>query len=291
VAALRILFPMSLRKGAPVVTEQARTPSRVIGDLLAGHPEARSLLAEAGHRAALARSSAADTRRTFAAAQDTRTGYEELRRRLDPRGLRTVNFSVGLVVLVLLGAGLTVLADIQVSGLLSHAGSVLIALAAATVWLTGGWLAALASRESRRPTVIALAGTAALLGLLLAVVHALGRPGTVVGILASVLELAVAVGAAALMTRLESAPVFAARSRWHRAQRAHKAAVRLEQGDIEAMHVATESWLGLVRTWAATAADDDEDLADRTVTLAVALLEGSQPRRDRVERLLPGEPR
>lgn len=249
--------------------EQARTPSQVIGELLAGHPEARSLLAEAGHRAALARSSAGGTRRTFAAEQDARTGYEGLRRRLDPRGRRTVNFGAGLFLLVLLGTGLAALDDLQLSGQAGHAGSVLLALAAAAVWLTGAWLAALASRERRWPAVTALAAAAALLGSLLAVVHALGRPGPVFWALISVLVLAVTAGAAALMTRMEPATVFTARSRWHRARGAHMAAIRLEQGDIEAMHAATEAWLGLVRAWGATIAGDDKDLVDRTVTLAI----------------------
>lgn len=274
-----------------MVSGQARSPSRVIGELLAGHPEARSLLAEAGHRAALARSSAAETRRTFAAAQDARTGYEGLRRLLDPRGRCTVNFSAGLLVLILLGAVLTVLDDIQVRRLLSETGAVLLALAAVAVWLVGAWQAALASRERRRGAVIALVVAATFLGSLLAVVHMLGQPGPVFGVLVSVLALAVAAGAAVLMIRMESARVFLARLRWHRAKGAHEAAVRVELGDIEAMHVATEAWLGLVRTWAATSAGDDEDLADRTATLAVSLLEDGLPRRDRVERLLPGDPR
>ncbi len=274
-----------------MVSGQARSPSRVIGELLAGHPEARSLLTEAGHRAALARSSAADTRRAFAAAQDARTGYEGLRRRLDPRGRCTVNFSIGLLVLVLLGAGLTVLDDIQLGRLLSPAGTALLALAEAAVWLIGAWLAALASRERRKPAVIALASAGALLSFLLAVVHDLGRRDPVFGVLVSVLVLSVAAGTAVLMNRMESARVFAARARWHRAKSARTAAIRVEQDDIEAMHVATEAWLGVVRAWAAAADGDDEDLVDRTVTLAVTLLEGSLPRGDRVERLLPGEPR
>ena len=270
---------------------QARTPSRVIGELLAGHPEAHSLLAEAGHRAALARTSAAGSRRMCAAAQEARTGYEALRCRLDPRGRCTVNFSVGLLVLVLLGAGLAKLDDIQVSRLLNQAGSVCLAFGAAAVWLTGARLAALASQEHRRPTVIALVGAAAFLGFLLAVVHAPGQRGLASGVLVSVLILGVAAGATVLMLRMEPRPVFVARSRWHRAKGVHKAAVRAEQSRIEAMHVATEAWLDLVRTWAAAAAGDDEDLVNRTVTMAIALLVDSFPLRGRVDRLSPGESR
>ena len=262
---------------------QARTPSGVIGELLAGHPEAHSLLAEAGHRAALARTSAAGSRRMCAAVREARAGYEALRCRLDPRGRCTVDFSVGLLVLVLLGAGLTKLDDIQVCRLLNQTGSVLLAFGAAAVWLTGARLAALASQERRRPTVIALAGTAAFLGFLLAVVHALRQPGLVPGVLVSVLIFAIAAGATFLMLRMEPRPVFVARSRWHRAKGVHRAAVRAEQTRIEAMHVATEAWLDLVRTWATASAGDDEDLVDRTVTLATTLLVDSFPLRGCVD--------
>ncbi len=274
-----------------MVSGQARSPSGVIGELLAGHPEAHSLLAEAGHRAALARSSAAETRRTFAVARDARTGYEGLRRRLDPRGRCTVNFSAGLLVLILLGAVLAVLDDIQMRRLLNETGTVLLALATVAVWLIGAWQAALAGRERRRGAVIALVVAATFLSSLLAVVHMLSQSSPVFGVLVSVLALAVAAGVSVLMIRMEPARVFLARLRWHRAKGEHEAAVRVEHDDIEAMHVATEAWLGLVRSWTATSAGDDEDLADRTVTLAVSLLEDGPPRRDRMERLLPGDPR
>ena len=41
------------------------TPARIIGELLTSHPEAESLLAEAGHRQALAAWSTADTGTKF----------------------------------------------------------------------------------------------------------------------------------------------------------------------------------------------------------------------------------
>ena len=144
-----------------------RTPSQIIGELLTGHPEAASLHAEASHRRALARSSAAIVRQAFAVAQAARLRYEELRHRLDPRRLRTVDFGAGLLVLVSLGAGLTLLDVIELSGLLGTDRSVLPALAAAVVWLIGAWLAAVASRERRWPLVIAAVAAAVLLGLLL----------------------------------------------------------------------------------------------------------------------------
>ena len=50
---------------------------------------------------------------------------------------------------------------------------VLVALAATAVWLTGGWLAALASRERRWPLVLATINTAIFLALLLMTLHGL----------------------------------------------------------------------------------------------------------------------
>ena len=89
---------------------------------------------------------------------------------------------------------------------------------------------------------------AVLLGLLLAAVHGFGHAASLFGILVSVFILVLAGGAAVLMARMESASLFVARRRWHRARAAHEAAVQTEQDDIEAATVATEAWLGLVRT-------------------------------------------
>jgi hypothetical protein len=258
-----------------------RTPSQIISDLLSRHPEAPSLQAEAIHRHALTRSSAANVSETIALAQASRLNYEELRRRLDPRRLRTFNFAAGLLVIVLLSAMLTVLDLIQLWDQFGQIGSILTALAAAAVWLTGAWLTALARRERRQPVVLAAAAAAVLLGWLLVVVHGLDRCSVVLSGMVSGFILVLAAGAAMLIGRMEPAPVLAARCRWHRAQRAHEAAVRLEHDDAEAAAVATGAWLGLVRVSALT--EDDSHLADETAALAVALIEGG-----RVQRLMPG---
>jgi len=70
---------------------------------------------------------------------------------LDPHCRRTIHFGAGLLLLLVLGTGLTMLNGIELSGLLGGMRLVLVALAATAVWLTGGWLAALASRERRWP--------------------------------------------------------------------------------------------------------------------------------------------
>lgn len=254
-----------------------RTPSQIIGELLTGHPEAASLQAEASHRRALARSSAANVSRAFAAAQAARLGYEELWHRLDPRRLRTLDFGAGLFVLVLLAAGLTLLDAVELTGLPGGTTSVPLALAAAVVWLTGAWLTALTSRERRWPLVLAATAAAVLLGLLLAARYGLGYDTVVFGILVSVFILVLAGGAAVVMARMECASLFVARRRWHRARRAHEAAVQTEQNDVEAAAVATEAWLAMVWTRASAVADDDEHLLHETVALAVAMLESGRP--------------
>jgi hypothetical protein len=79
------------------------------------------------------------------------------------------------------------------------------------------------------------------------------------------------------MAHMESGSLFAARWRWHRTQAACEAATRLEQEDREALGVATEAWLSLVRTRASAVADGDEHLVQATVALAAILIEGARP--------------
>lgn len=263
-----------------------RTPAQIIGELLAGHPEAVSLQAEASHCRALARSSAACARQEFDAAQAARLGYEELRHRLDPRRARTIGLGAGLLALTLVGAGLTLLDAVELSGVLGPVRSVFPAVASAAVWLAGAWIAALASRE-RRWSVCAAAGIAGvLLGLLQAALRGFGHQNVLFGALIGVLILGLASAAAVLMARMESSSLFAARRRWHRARAAHRAALRIEQDDREAATVATDSWLGLVRTRASVLAGD-ERVVQETVALAIDLLESGQPHAS-LRKRLPG---
>jgi hypothetical protein len=122
-----------------------------------------------------------------------------------------------------------------------------------------------------------------LLSLLLMSLHSigpsLGRPASrgslLFGVLAGVGLFVLVVGAAVLMTHMESGSLFRARQRWHRTRAVHAAAVRLEQEDREAMAIATESWLSLVRTRVSTV--EDEHLAQETVAVATALLDSGRP--------------
>jgi hypothetical protein len=106
------------------------------------------------------------------------------------------------------------------------------------------------------------------------------------GVAGVLLTLVLASAAAVLMARMESSSLFAARRCWHRARAAHRAAVRIEQDDMEAATVATESWLGLVRT-RASVLTGDERLVQETVALAIDLLESGQPHAA-LRRRLPG---
>lgn len=169
---------------------------------------------------------------------------------------------------------------------MARSGSVLPALAAAAVWLAGSWVAALATRERRRDVCLAAGIGGVLLGLLLAALRGFSQQNVLFGTLVSVLILGLASAAAVLMARMESSSLFAARWRWQRTRAAHRAAVRIEQGDLEAATVATESWLGLVRTRASVLAGD-ERLVQETVALAIELLESGQSHAS-LRRRLPG---
>ena len=261
------------------------TPATIIGGLLTSHPEAASLLAEASHCRALAMCSAVFTRMKFAAAQAARLAYEELRHRLEPRRRHPVHFEVGLVILLVLSVGLTMLVLIELGNWLGGPRSALPALAATAVWLTVAWLAVLAVMRRRWAVLTAIIGAAVLLELLLVALHGLSpHPGggpdhgsTVFGVLTGLFILVLTAAAAVLMAHMESPNLLQARLRWHRARTAYEEAAATQQADAEAAAVAVEAWLGLARVWATTIAADDERLVQDTVTLAAVLVERDRP--------------
>ena len=261
------------------------TPATIIGELLANHPEAASLLAKASHWLALAACSAACTRRRSAAVQAARLAYEQLGHRFRPRRGHPVNFVVGALLLLVLSAGLVTLDVIELGG----PRSVPLALAAAAVWLTGAWLAAIAVRQQRWAAVAGLGVVAFMLGLLLVALHGLGpHPGwpasgyalgsTILSVLTGTFILVLAIGATTLMIHMEPTSLLMARRRWHRAQAAYEEAAETEQADAEAVAVAGEAWLGLVRARVTAIAADDESLVRATVGLATVLMESSRPK-------------
>jgi hypothetical protein len=265
------------------------TPATILGELLASHPEAASLLADASHCRALAICSAVYTRLKFATAQAARLAYEQLRHRIEPRRGHPVHFDAGSLLVLMLGAGLAMLNLIELSGVLGGPRSVLPALAAAAVWLTAAWLAASAVRHQHRAVVASISGAAVLLGLLLVALHGLGpHPGwpasgnelgsTVFAALTGTFILVLTIGAAALMVHMEPASLLMARRRWHRARTAYEEAVEIEHADIEAAAVAAEAWLALVRSQVAAIAAGDESLVQATVGLAAVLAESDRPK-------------
>jgi hypothetical protein len=257
------------------------TPGRIIGELLLNHPEAASLLARASHWRSLAAWSAATARRKFAAAQAARLAYEELEHLLEPRRRHTVNFAVGLLLLVVLSAGLVTLDLLELGG----PWSVWSALAATAVWLTVAWLGAVAARQRRWTLLAAILGAAPLLGLLLVALHGDGPhrawPAVggyaVFGALTGAFILVLTAGAAALMAHLEPASLLVARQRWYRARAACEEATETEQADAQTAALAMESWLGLVRARVTAIAPDEDHLVHATLAFAAGLIGSSRP--------------
>lgn len=265
------------------------TPATIIGELLANHPEAASLLADASHCRALAVCSAAYTRLKFAAVQAARLAYEQLRHRLEPRRAHPVRFDAGLLLVLMVGAGLVLLNLVEFNGLLAGPSSVPPVLAATAAWLAGAWLAAVAVRHRRWAVVTGISGTVVLTGLLLVALHGFGpHPGwpasghaldsTVFAALTGTFILVLTAGAAALMAQMEPPSFLMARRRWHRAQAAYEEAVEIEHADVEAAAIAAEAWLDLVRSQVTAIAAGDENLVQATMGLAAVLVESSRPK-------------
>jgi hypothetical protein len=234
--ATRALFTKADRTESELAgpaSSRRATPARIVGELLASHPEAASLLAQASHCRVLALSSAATTRQRFAAARAAQLCYDELRHRLDPRSRRTVNFEAGLAVLVVLAVGIFL---------------ELLPAALHGFGLGLDWTAAWGST----------------------------RGNAIYGSFISIFILALAAGAATLISHMEPASLLAARRRWHRAWTAHEEAIETEQADLDAASVATEAWLGLVRARTTEIATGEDRLVQDTVALGAALLESGR---------------
>jgi hypothetical protein len=268
-----------------VLPDHRPSPVKIIGELLANHLEAASLLAEASHRRALAVCSAAVVRLKFNAAQAARLAYEELRHRLEPRRSHLVDYLAGLLLLLGLSATLAMLNLIEFSGFLGGLSSAFPALAATAVWLTAAWLAAVAVRRRRGIVVAAIIGAA----VLLVALHGLGAHqgwpavtghacgSMVFAAVTGAFILVLTAGAASLVAHLEPASLLVARRRWYRARAAHEAAVATEHADAEAAAIATQAWLALVKTRAIAVAAGDEHLVRETVALARVILESARP--------------
>jgi hypothetical protein len=238
---------------------------RLAGHVLATHPEAQSLLFEAGHRRALARQSAAEVSRMFAAMQAARLAYESLCHRLDPRRTRTVSFGLALTLQTAIFAVLLALSAVEFTGVLS--GWMRVAdVAAAATWTGLAWLAALAVREKRQGLLAAVAAGAITLGLLVTALHAASpldrhanlRYGLGTGLLATLLILTLVAVAATLSLRTEPASLMLLRHRWHRCRAEYSAVVRTHRADAEADIIAGQGWHSFLETQARSSAGGQE---------------------------------
>jgi hypothetical protein len=232
--------------------QQSGPSALTIAGLLAVHPEAQSLLGEAGHREILAVHSAADERQTFQREQAARLRYDELRHLVDPRNSRTVNFGVGLLLLGVVAAGLVGLTDVELAGVMARWPAAMASAGLTAVWLIGAWLAAVAARERRRGIVVTLGAADVALGLLLAALRCATTPPEhrlwmhlVIAALVGVLTIVLGIGATVLLILLEPASVMRARRRWSRFAGEHKWAARRARGDAERAAVARSAWVRL----------------------------------------------
>lgn len=224
--------------------------------VLATHPEGQSLFAEAGHCRALAERSATAAAEAFADMQATRLGYEELRHRQDPRGIRTVHFGVALTLLAVLTTAVAALGGIEFADVLAGWMTGAAAAAAAAAWAGWAWLAGMALRDRQRARLAALAAAAVAVALLLAALHAArlaagwahaGWP-LGAGVLATALILALVTVGTMLIARTEPASFLRARRRWHQARADHAAAVRIRNSDAEAAVIAGQAWRNLIKS-------------------------------------------
>ena len=242
---------------------------RMAGHVLATHPEAHSLLSEAGHRRVLAERSAAEVSRRYGVMQAARAGYQELRHRLDPRGTRPVHFAVAMVLLAVLFAVLVMLNVITFDGVLTD--EVAAAAAAAAAWTGCAWLAALALRDGQHGRLASVSAGGLVLGVLLAALHGDAAPVRQaggwdrygVGAVAVLLVFALVAVAAMLIARTEPASLLLARRRWHQARSAYTAAVRTHREDAEADAVASQGWHGLVQAYVPAQVNGDRQVIDR----------------------------
>jgi MFS family permease len=242
---------------------------RMAGRVLATHPEAQSLLTEAGHCRVLAKQSADEVTRRYGVMQAARTGYEELRHRLDPRRARPIHFGAALALLAALFAVLVVLDVITFDGVLAGWASAA-AVAAAAAWMGCAWLAALALREEQRGRLTAIAAGVVGLGALLVALHGAAaalptdrwyRFG--IGAVAVLLVFVLVAAAAMLIARAEPASLLIARRHWNHTRSAYAAAVRIHRDDAEAAAVARQGWHGLIQAHVQAPANGEGQVVDQ----------------------------
>lgn len=250
-------------------------PSSVtVGELLACHPDAASLLSEASHRDLLATQAEASARLATDSAREARLRFIELKHKLDPRDQRPLRAEFGLAVLFVVTVGLMTLDAMLLADALGARGPSSLPMCATTTWLIAAWRGALAAREGDHRLSVSIATGAAALSVLFGLVHflnpgALSSPGFDATALTVLLVDALTFGAWAIIARMEPMSATAARMRWKRADRRARRAERQRGADVQAAEQAIDRWLDLVRRHAA--ADQQEPVA-QALSIAATLL-------------------
>jgi hypothetical protein len=253
---------------------------QLVDMLIASEPDAESAVRAAIRDRELAADSDAAAAGAFAVLQATRRSYESQRDILDPRRRRPVHLVPALAVLAIFTAGLIVADRLELRAIQGGALLGPLVLAATAVWLGGAWRAALAARDHRHREAAALAGAAALLGLLLAALDELGptasaRPlrwsAYLPGVVLSLLVIGLVVATSALIERIEPACLHGLRRQRRRAECRYAIARRQADDDRERTAQALIAWLALVRLRVTAAAAGDEAMLERCLTYAEAI--------------------
>jgi hypothetical protein len=256
-------------------TARQQQHRRLVDGLIAADPDVESQLLAASHSHVLASSSAADARTTDQARRAARRRCETLGNIHDPRRRRHVHIAVGFAGCVLAAAALAVLNRLELRAILPGSLAA-VGLAAAGVWLGGAWCVALARRDDRRGTVMALAAAAVLLDALLSALYAVGAAGywlaDLPGMVAALLIIGVAVAASALMEFTEPAFVANARWTWRRAEATYRQAAKVAGEDAESAAAAMTAWRTLVRSRLGVEVGGDDCLMRECLAYAASVV-------------------
>jgi hypothetical protein len=235
---------------------RSQTHVRVVGELIATDPDAESCLREARHRRVLAVSLQADAAKAFAALQNARRHYEDLRNLIDPQRRRSIPHVLALGALAAAAVALFTLNRIELRAVPAGGLATPLVLGATAVWLSLAWRAALASRDHQRRQLLALLMVGAALAGLLAMLQG-HRHDALPGIMVALLVVSLAAASSAVIERAEPVQLLTARLQWRRAQRAHAAAARDARAATDSAATAMAAWLAFLRSegWRSTACE------------------------------------
>lgn len=250
--------------------------AHIVDGLIAADPEVESQLLATSHSHVLAASSAADARTANQLMRAARRRWETLRNIHDPRRRRHVHIALGSAGCVLSATALTVLNRLELHAFPGGSVTDSVVLAAAGVWLGGAWCVALARRDARRRTVVALAAAAVVLDALLAALYAVGTAvswlAELPGIAGALLITGVAVVSSTLIEFTEPAFVASARWHWRRAEARYRRAAVVAGEDAESAAAAMTAWRTLIRARLAAEIGGSDSLMRECLAYAAAIL-------------------